>query len=229
MKTEADELQATFVQDATSLDAGTLFSPVSLIQIHAKSTLLGMNRLTPALEEMQTLTRSITSMELELSMLRASKPNTMSVVQANSILDTQVQTLQTSANTLSTSRVALQEAQTRHNALKERVEGLQSRRGEIERAAEGVKRNTRDYDGSLAAGCRWYTTALVLLKGLLGVKKVEMVNDSMRISYGLEEGKEIVLDLRFDGKSGHFIGAEVSFIPHSCLSQADDMPAAQLC
>lgn len=147
-----------------------------------------MNRLTPALEEMQTLTRSITSMELELSMLRASKPQTMSVQQANSILDSQVTTLQTSANKLSASRAALTEAQSRSNALKEKLEGLQSRRGEVERVAEGVKKSTRDYDGSLAAGCRWYSTAMVLLQGLLGVKKVETVNDSLRISYGLEEG-----------------------------------------
>ena len=35
MKTEADELQATFVQDATSLDAGASF-PFSSHLMHAK-------------------------------------------------------------------------------------------------------------------------------------------------------------------------------------------------
>lgn len=181
-----------------------------------------MNALTPALEEMQTATRSITSMELELSMLRASKPAQMTVPQANAILDTQVSQLQAAANKLAASRAALADMQARQSELKDRLASLAAERETAEKAAEAVKKSTRDFDGSLARQCRWYSTATELLKGLLGVTKVERVNESLRISYRFEEDKEIVLDLRFDGKSGKLVGAEVNsaFFPFDCCADS---------
>ena len=246
IKARAEDAQSRMAESARAFDEG-IVARAAFLALADSRLVVELTRLTPKLEEAQTLTRSVRGMELELAMLRSSRPEKerITIPEANQILEDQVNKLREMSAHLSASKAKLAADKAKLATAKQTADAKLVQRHAAEAAAASVRDASQDRDGSLAESCKWYNriplirrraaadalrrykASHALLSSLLGVRGVTTHRDSIAIAYSLSETdptQTATLSLRFTPDT-RLVGAEV----RTCsgpVRDADQLPAS---
>ncbi|ORY33785.1 hypothetical protein BCR39DRAFT_519226 [Naematelia encephala] len=185
------------------------------------------------LAEAQAIQKQVRDMELELARIKATHPpeERMTTARAYDTLDSQTEEMQKLTEAISTTATRADTAREQvAKGLKE-VKRLEREREREEARAKEVREGREAGDTRVDELCRWLTSSMAMYRGLLGIKSIKAISDTvLQITYGVSSKQEVTLELEFDPSTKRFldanlIGSDLDIVEAAGIAQASgDVP-----